>query len=155
MNYQNALNRYKNTQVNTADGGTLVVMLYESVLRSIDIAIKKMNYKNYDLVNDQIKKSADIINELMASLDMNAGVISDRLKSIYLYILEKLNQSNINKSTEELKEVKVLLKELLSAWRSVANGELSVNEKPLNQKMPPKDKKSPSSISTGRISISG
>ncbi len=149
LNHQDALNKYKNTQVSTADGAKLVVMLYEGALRSIEIAIKKMDYKNYDLVNDQIKKSIDVIDELIASLDMEAGVISERLKSIYLYMINKLNESNINKSTKELEEVKSLLEELLSAWKSIVAGEPSTDGKPS------KNKKNPPYPLTGGISISG
>ena len=103
-----------------------------------------MDYKNYDLVNAQIKKSIDIINELLFSLDMEAGVISTRLKSIYLYMLEKLNEANMKKTTEGLQEVKSLLEELLDAWKSVVSGEGSDE----NKKLPP-------SSFSGGISMTG
>ena len=117
--------------MNTADGGKLVVMLYEGALKAINTAIAKMDYQNYDLVNSQIKKATDIINELMFSLDMEAGVISQRLKSIYMYVLQKLNEANMNKTPEELLEVKDLLEDLLRAWKSITTegGGGTVNKK--------------------------
>ena len=127
MNYQDAFNKYKNTHINTADGGKLVVLLYEGALSAIDVAIKRMDYKNYDIVNEQIKKATDIINELLVSLDMDVGEISERLQSIYLYILKRLNQANMDKSVEKLKEAKVLLEELLIAWKAISNGDDSTD----------------------------
>ncbi len=123
MYSKDSLNQYKQTQVQTADRGKLVVMLYEGAIKFIDIASENMNFKTYDVVNTNIQKTLNIIEELQASLDMaQGGQLAERLLSIYEYLTRRLNQANIEKSKEILKEVKGLLEELLTAWKTIASG---------------------------------
>ncbi len=115
------IDQYKKTQVGTADRGQLVVMLYEGAIRFINTAIDKMHFSTYDLVNTNIQKTMEIIAELRASLDHQAGgEIAGRLESIYLFINDRLQEANVKKSAAILKEVRDLLEGLLGAWKTVA-----------------------------------
>ena len=130
MDYKNAVGRYKATQVNTADGGRLIVMLYEGAIRCIDEAIRNMDYQHYDVVNRKIQKTVDIIDELRFSLDMKVGDIAVRLRDIYVYLVKRLNEANQKKTIDPLKEVKERMEELLSAWRTIGlQGEKSDDSK--------------------------
>lgn len=115
------LKNYTQTQIGTADGGRLVVLLYEGAVRFIDQAVAKMHFSTYDQVNVNLQKAIEIIDELRASLNHEAGgQLSARLKSIYDYMIERLTFGNMHKKKEPLLEVKGLLEELLSAWRTIA-----------------------------------
>lgn len=52
------------------------------------------------------KKSQDIINELMVSLNPEAGEIATNLYSLYDYMQRRLIEANLKKEIEPVKEVK-------------------------------------------------
>jgi flagellar protein FliS len=56
----------------------------------------------------------------MSSLNMDAGEISQRLFSIYMYMNNKLIEGNIKKDSKPLKEVRKHLEELRDAWFQAA-----------------------------------
>lgn len=113
--------QYTQTQIGTADSGKLVVLLYEGAVRFIDQAAAKMHFSTYDQVNLNLQKAIEILDELRASLNHEAGgQLASRLKSIYDYTIERLTFANLHKKKEPLVEVKSLLEDLLSAWRTAA-----------------------------------
>ncbi|MFN3245729.1 MAG: flagellar export chaperone FliS, partial [Leptonema sp. (in: bacteria)] len=75
---------YKDTEIQTADQGKLILMLYDGAIRFLNIAIDNMDYRKYDIVNNNIIKAQDIITELMLSLNMDqGGEIAKNLFNIY------------------------------------------------------------------------
>ncbi|HRS66144.1 MAG TPA: flagellar protein FliS, partial [Spirochaetia bacterium] len=62
-------------------------------------------------------KTQDIITELMASLDFEAGgEIAHNLFSLYVYFNHELMEANIQKNASLLRPVKNMLEELYKAW---------------------------------------
>lgn len=121
MSY-NAANVYKKNSIDTAGGGELIVMLYEGAIRFLNIAIDNIgNFKKYDVVNTNILKCSDIINELRSSLDMKVGDLAVKLDSIYDYCLRELMIANTEKRKDKLIEVRSHLSDLLVSWKQVAN----------------------------------
>ncbi len=112
----NPYQQYKKTQVDTADQGKLIVMLYDGAIKFVNKAIDLIPQKKIEEVHKNIVKAQDIISELMTSLNMDAGDISNRLLSIYMYINRRLIEANLSKSTEPLLEVRKHLTELRGAW---------------------------------------
>ena len=112
--------KYLSNQIQTANSGQLVVLLYEGAIKVINIAIDNMNYKTYDKVNEHIIKAINILDELQKSLDMKAGEIAARLDSIYEYLLRELKKANIEKDSKILEQVKKILLDLLASWKTVA-----------------------------------
>jgi len=120
LQHKKILNEYKRNAINTASQGELIIMLYEGAINAINEAEKKMHYSSYDIVNRQIKKAVNIIDELRASLDKKkGGDIAERLESIYIYMNEQLINANMDKNIEPLKEIRDLLNQLLSAWKEI------------------------------------
>ncbi|OHD10055.1 MAG: flagellar export chaperone FliS [Spirochaetes bacterium GWD1_27_9] len=116
----NPYQQYKKTQIDTANQGKLIVMLYDGALKFINRAIDLMPTKRIEEIHTNIIKAQDIISELMTSLNMDVGDISDRLLSIYIYIHKKLVEANVKKSAEPLIEVKKYLMELREAWNEAS-----------------------------------
>lgn len=126
---KNPYNQYKQTEVNTANQGKLIVMLYDGAIKFLNIAIENMEPKTYDVVNNNILKAQDIISELMVSLNMkDGGEISNNLFSLYVYFKKRLIEANIQKDSEILKEIIKLLSELREAWDQISAKE-SNNDK--------------------------
>lgn len=121
MSIHNPYQQYKKNQIETADQGKLVVMLYDGAIRFISRAIDilekpKVSGEDIEVVHKSIIRTQDIITELMSSLNMDAGEISQRLFSIYMYMNNKLIEGNIKKDKVPLNEVKKHLVDLRAAW---------------------------------------
>jgi flagellar protein FliS len=117
-----AHSQYKETQVLTASQGQLIVMLYDGAIKFIKNAAKNMGDKTkYDSVNNDLIRAQDIITELMLSLNFDAGEISSRLYSLYMYFNKKLIEGNIQKDAKPLKEVLTHLENLRESWSQIAN----------------------------------
>jgi len=108
---------YKDTEIQTADQGKLILMLYDGAIRFLNIAIDNMDFRKYDIVNNNIIKAQDIITELMLSLNMDqGGEIAKNLFNIYAYMKKRLLEGNIRKDPAILQEVVKHLTTLRSAW---------------------------------------
>ncbi len=118
---KNPYDQYKRTEINTANQGKLIVMLYDGAIKFLNIAVENMDPRTYDVVNTNIIKAQDIITELLLSLNMKeGGEIAKNLTSLYVYFKKRLLEANIQKSAEILKEVLALLKELRDAWDKIS-----------------------------------
>ncbi|HBD96344.1 MAG: flagellar export chaperone FliS [Spirochaetes bacterium GWF1_31_7] len=125
MSINNPYQQYKKNQIETADQGKLIVMLYDGAIKFISRAIelmdrKKVTGEDIETIHKNIIRTQDIITELMSSLNMDAGDISQRLFSIYMYMNNKLIEGNIQKDSKPLTEVKNHLIELREAWFQAA-----------------------------------
>ena len=120
----NPYNQYKQTQITTANQGKLIVMLYDGAIKFLNIALDNMEPKTYDVVNNNIIKTQDIITELLLSLNMDeGGEISQNLFNLYMYFKRQLLEANIKKDPEVIKHVIKLLKELRDAWDQISASE--------------------------------
>lgn len=115
MSY-NALNQYKQNTVFTATSEELTLMLYDGAIKFINIG--KLNIENKDTVkaHEALMRAQDIIIELNASLNMDYE-ISNNLRSIYDFIMERLVDGNIQKDIAPLDEALELLQELRDTWK--------------------------------------
>jgi len=116
---QERIRHYREIQIKTASKGKLIVLLYDGLVKFLDIAIENIPEKKYDVVNTNIIKSQDIITELIMSLNMEAGDFSQRLLSIYSYLNMKLIEGNMKKDVESVKFVKKMVVELRDAWKKI------------------------------------
>jgi flagellar secretion chaperone FliS len=120
----NPYSQYKQTEINTANQGKLIVMLYDGAIKFLNTALENLPSKKYDIVNNNIIRAQDIITELMLSLNIEAGgQIAQNLFSLYVYFKKKLIESNIRKEPDGINEVLKHLKDLRSAWDQIASKE--------------------------------
>lgn len=109
---------YQQSSVQTANGGKLVVMLFEGAIRFTKAGIEGIHSRNYETANTNLKKAQSIINELIASLDYKYE-ISNELFRIYEYLVYQLIQSNLKKDAALAIEVLGHLQGLLETWKQV------------------------------------
>jgi len=121
LSLDNPYMKYKKTQIETADQGKLIMMLYDGAIKFVNKAIELMSHKkrNIEEIHKNIMKAQDIIVELMSSLNMEIE-FSQKLLSIYMYINKRLVDANMKKTDEPLIEVKQYLVELRDAWEKAA-----------------------------------
>lgn len=118
----NPYNQYRETQINTANQGKLIVMLYDGAIKFLNIAIENMKSPNtYDIANTNIIKAQDIVTELLLSLNMNeGGEVSQNLFNLYMYFKKQLLEANIQKDPAVLQPVMDNLKMLRDAWDKIS-----------------------------------
>ncbi len=125
---KNPYDQYKQTQVNTASQGKLIVMLYDGMIRFLKIAVENMDPKTYDIANNNIIRAQDIITELISSLNMDdGGEIAQNLLSLYIYFKKRLLEANMQKDAEIIKEVIAHAEPLRDAWNEISANE-SIND---------------------------
>lgn len=115
MALNNAYNQYKENSVYTARPEELTLMLYNGMVKFTMQAQLALKEKKLDKANNSIIKAQDIIYELQSTLNRKYE-ISQSLWMIYDYMLRRLTDANVKKSTEILEEVLGFAKELRDVW---------------------------------------
>lgn len=115
----NPYDQYKRMQVETASQGRLIIMLYDGALRNLRSAKNSINKKDINGAHTMLIKTQNIIRELNITLNMNAGEISQNLRNLYLYMINRLVEANLAKDNAKIDEVIELLSTLKEAWDAV------------------------------------
>ncbi|WP_236847365.1 flagellar export chaperone FliS [Campylobacter devanensis] len=97
----------------------LVTMLYEGILRFIYRAKKAMDSGDIENKVLFLNKTNAIFFELINSLDMSQGQISEYLQGLYSRQIQLISEANITNDQSKLDEVVHVTRELLEAWRDV------------------------------------
>jgi flagellar secretion chaperone FliS len=106
--------------VSDAQPVTLVVMLFDGVIRNINEAVLATRAGNIQAKGQAIGKAIRILEEgLRASLDRKIGQFSNHLNDLYLYIGDKLLAAHLRNDVSLLDEALSLLTPIRDAWRSV------------------------------------
>ena len=131
MSTMKPINAYKETQVKTASGGRLVVMLYDEAIKQMDAAVGEMAKEKpfLDKVHNHIVRTQDILTELMASLDFENGKeIANNLFSLYMFFNQQLTQANLKKDKELIKPVRKGMADLRESWAAIQNTSINAPE---------------------------
>ncbi|MEK6589866.1 MAG: flagellar export chaperone FliS [Nitrospinota bacterium] len=115
---------YNDTQILTAKRVKLVLMMYDGAIRFAKEAVKRMHSKDIAGRGVYIRRTQDIILELLNSLDRDkGGEIADNLSRLYLFMNRNLIMANIQGEEKFINEIIGILLELRDAWGSVINNE--------------------------------
>lgn len=121
---------YANSKIMTASPAELTLMLYDGAIKFCNIAIMGIEEKDIEKAHNNIIKVERIINEFRYTLDHKYPVAQD-FDRVYTYILRRLHEANIQKSTEILEEVLRHLRTMRDTWKEVmrlnATGQTSVS----------------------------
>jgi len=88
---------YFENEVLSATKEKIVQLVYDKVLITLNLAVKKLEEKNIVEAHNNIIKAEIIIFHLMNHLDFKAGQISNNLFKVYEYALYQLKKANIKK----------------------------------------------------------
>ncbi len=112
-----AIQRYRSVGVETADPGKLLLMLYDAAIGFCKKAKILIDKGDMEGKGKFISKAQAIINEFIATLDYSvAPELCANLESLYHFMLNQLNDANINVDKEPLDVVIKLLTDLRNAW---------------------------------------
>ena len=117
----NGIKAYQDNAVTTQSRGRLIVLLYEGAIKFMKLAVREIEANNYEAKGRYINKAQDIINELNAVLDMDAGgEIASNLRRLYMFMARRLSEANIKRDPQMIREVISLMEELGQSWKAIS-----------------------------------
>ncbi len=111
---------YKEAAILTASPEQLVVMLYDGAIRFLRQGEMAMREGMIAQTNDRLQRAEAIIDELLGTLNMDAGDISVRLQSIYVFCRKLLMEARVERDPAKVGQVVTFLTELREAWAQIA-----------------------------------
>lgn len=116
-----ALSAYRQNSIDTASPARLIVMLYEGVVTALDkTAVALTAPVDIELAHKELTRCQDIVLELMAALNHDAGEMAVRLATIYEYCHHQLVQANAGKDFAHAQPVRDIFADLRDAWTEIA-----------------------------------
>src|SRR3954470_14514839 len=111
---------YQQQAILTATPGRLVVMLYDGALRFLFQSATAMRNGLVAVADEKLRRAEAIVDELLVTLDMSQGEISERLQAIYVFCNRLMREARIEHDAGKLDTTRELLAELREAWAEVA-----------------------------------
>jgi len=117
----NGVKAYHDATVTTQSKGRLIVLLYDGAIKFMKLAIKELEAGNFEAKGRYINKAQNIINELNAILDMDAGgEIATNLRKLYCFMSNHLSEANIKRDPQLIREVINLMEGLNQSWKAIS-----------------------------------
>lgn len=127
--YQN----YHKQEIEGASKAKIVLMLIEGTIRFLRKACKGIDDKNIQEAHNNLIRAENIIYELMATLNMEAGEIAQNLMRLYDFMIWQLIEANKDKDKEKVDSVIKLLIPLKDAWKEITDKETPIITAPKEQ----------------------
>lgn len=113
---------YRANAILTASPGQLVLMLYDAVLNSLDLAKEAFGRpaddpRRIEAINRHLLKAQSIITELQLGLNLqDGGEFAATMHRLYDYHNRRLLEANLRKDIAPVREVERLVREIRDAW---------------------------------------
>ncbi len=118
----NGVSAYKDTSITTQNKGRLIVMLYEGAIKFMKLAIERINAVDHEAKSRYINKALNIIHELNAILDTDAGgEVAANLRRLYLFMNKHLSEAGMKNDPQMIREVISLMEELNQGWKAITS----------------------------------
>ncbi len=111
---------YKQQSIMTAPPERLVVMLYDGAIRFFFQAAAAMREGVRETAFERLDRGEAIIDHLLATLDMSAGQIAERLEGIYVFSKRLLLEARLERDPDKVDLVRGYLAELRESWAQIA-----------------------------------
>ena len=111
---------YKTQSIMTATPGRLVVMLYDGAIRFFYQAAVLMREGTRGTALERLDRGEAIVDHLLATLDMSAGEIAERLEGIYVWSKRLLLEARRDQDADKVDLVRGYLTELRESWAQIA-----------------------------------
>jgi flagellar protein FliS len=111
---------YLTQSIMTATPGRLVVMLYDGAIRFFFQAAAAMREDVRATALERLDRGEAIVDHLLATLDMSAGQIAERLEGIYVFCKGLLLEARREQDPGKVDLVRGYLSELRESWAQIA-----------------------------------
>ena len=121
MNVAESCKSYRQVATLTASPGQLVVMLYDAAIHSLEramVGFEKDDPLEFNLtIHNNVMHAQEVINELNSSLNLAVGgEFALTMRQLYIYMNNRLSESNVRKEPTGIREVMDRLTVLRDAW---------------------------------------
>ena len=111
------------SKLESADPHGLVRILYDELLRSLDVMTAALGYGRDISHERQSERAKSILLALSASLNFeNGNSVADVLDGVYRAMIAQLTQAITDESAEKLGDLRAGIMEVSAAWRSIKFG---------------------------------
>ena len=111
---------YHQTSVQTSDQLTLIVMLYDGMLRYLRKAHTCIEVQDIEGAHNYLMRSKDIVNELLSTLRVEkSGEVGGNLRDLYLYMFRRILEANLNKDPQSVQDVLRIAGTLRQGWLQI------------------------------------
>ena len=121
MQRKNPWQSYRDTAIQTASPGQLVLMLYEGGIRFAEQSLGGFALSDpaqfNQTIHNNVKRAQAIVRQLNDSLNMRqGGEVSANFRRLYDYLDRRLQEGNLRKQREPIEEVISRLRVLRDSW---------------------------------------
>jgi len=111
---------YQRTNVHTADQRTLIIMLYDGLIRFLRKARQKIEANDVEGAHNYLVRSREVVSELLATLKPEkGGEIGQNLQRLYSYAFNRIVEANLYKDGQMVEEVIRIMSTLREGWASM------------------------------------
>jgi flagellar secretion chaperone FliS len=111
---------YQQQSIMTAPPEKLVVMLYDGAMRFFFQAAAALREDARATAFERLDRGEAIVDHLLATLDMSAGEVAERLEGIYVFCKRLLMEARIERDADKVDLVRGYLGELREAWTQLS-----------------------------------
>ncbi len=115
----NPYETYKQQSVKTMTAAEMLLMLYDGLLKELNLGLAAFETKDFGEINRALQKSQKIVNYLIASLDFKYE-IANNLEALYDYFNSVIIEANVKKVSDHLSDVIDMIAELRDAYAQAA-----------------------------------
>jgi flagellar protein FliS len=117
-----ALAAYAQNSIDTASQGQLIVMLYDGLLVALAKSERALESSPLDIgtAHHELTRAQAILEELLGSLNPEAGEVARSLASLYEYCHRQLVEANVTKSFGPAEPVRAIFVDLRGAWATIS-----------------------------------
>ncbi|OGV31295.1 MAG: flagellar export chaperone FliS [Lentisphaerae bacterium GWF2_45_14] len=114
------IDSYQTIQRNTASPGQRVIMVYNAIVKNLNIASEAFGQadpQRFETINNSIQLADKLILELQLALDRErGGEVAKNLSDLYSFWREHLSGANAEKNPKKIDEVLKMAQELTNSW---------------------------------------
>lgn len=114
--YQNGYEQYKMQSINTMTSGEMLLLLYDELLKRLTKAQLALNEKMYEVFDQSVTRSTEIVQYLKNTLDMQYEISAD-LRNLYNFFIYELSRLKAGRNSAVIDELKPLVAELRDAFK--------------------------------------
>jgi flagellar protein FliS len=111
----NPYEQYKKTSVNTMTRGELLILLYDEIIKKLNVSKMLLENKDYEQAEINLSKCRNIINHLIVSLDEKYE-ISNELREMYFFFNREILKASTSRNTKCIDDILTLIKDLRNTW---------------------------------------
>ncbi len=115
----NPYSAYKQQSVMTMTAAEMLLMLYDGLLKELNLGLAAFETKDYGEINRAFQKSQKIVNYLAATLDFKYE-IAKNLEALYDYFNHTLVEANVKKDPTHISDVISMVSEIRDAYAQAA-----------------------------------